>query len=167
METTTANSGALSELRETKIPTPDAEFFSAFVPELVFAAVVGIIVALAYAFVHRIAEDAEGAESEKTQPLPKKPAHEALAKLEALSDDDPEFASKVWSIVRTYLSETYGNPFFPNMTASEAVRAAGDREGLSGLATLARELEYSALAKRSDKRSDLRVSAAAFVTSEK
>lgn len=40
METTTQNSGALSELRPEKFPAPDADFFRAFVPEILFALVV-------------------------------------------------------------------------------------------------------------------------------
>lgn len=130
METTTANSGTLSELRATKFPAPDADFFSAFIPELVFAAAVGVLVALGYAFVHRIADAAE--ESESALPSAgRNPTNEAVVRLQALPEDDPEFASKVWTIVRTYLSETYGNPFFPNMTSSEAVRAAGNNAELS------------------------------------
>ncbi|MFZ3233283.1 MAG: hypothetical protein WA194_07330 [Patescibacteria group bacterium] len=40
MDNTTQNSGSLAELRPAKFPSPDADFFSAFLPEILFALVV-------------------------------------------------------------------------------------------------------------------------------
>lgn len=39
MDSTTENSGALSELRPIKFPDADGHFFGAFLPEIVFAAI--------------------------------------------------------------------------------------------------------------------------------
>lgn len=77
MDSTTQNSGALSELRPAKIPAPDADFFSVFIPEILFALVVGILASLAYYHFTRIIDKLEEPEAK---------AQETTAKARAISD---------------------------------------------------------------------------------
>lgn len=74
---------------------------------------------------------------------PKTAAEKAIASIRGLENDSEAFAEELWKILRTYLSERYGNPFFPNMTVSEAVVAMKDDAAFERLAELALKLEYS------------------------
>lgn len=100
MDSTTQNSGALSELRPAKIPAPDADFFSAFVPELVFALIVGAVAALAYSHFTRMIGKLE----EPAIKAPEKsPRERAVSEILSLDVQDAEFAAKIWAAVRRYL----------------------------------------------------------------
>lgn len=102
MDSITQNSGALSELRPAKIPAPDADFFSVFVPEIVFALIVGLIAALAYVHFTRIIGKLEEPE-EKAQEINAK--DRTISEIRKLDSGDAEFAAKIWSVVRRFLME--------------------------------------------------------------
>lgn len=74
---------------------------------------------------------------------PKTAAEKAIASIHRLKSDSETFAEDLWKILRTYLAERYGNPFFPNMTVNEAVIAMKNDIAFERLAELARRLEYA------------------------
>lgn len=120
------------------------------------------MVAIAYAYYSKLIEkipDERAGTPQKTTTA----ADKAAKLVEALDLEDAEYAAKVWAIVRNYLSEEYGNPFFPNMTASEAVNAAKHLTELSGLAMFAREIEYSAYVQNTDNHEKVRNASIAFL----
>lgn len=164
MDSTTQNSGALAELRPAVIPSPDADFFSAFVPELVFALVVGCLAALAYYHFARLVSKLEHSDNEPKGNTPKGHKQVAMESVERLDENDPRFAEKIWALVRTYLVAELGNPMFPNMTAAEAVKATSSMEGFEALAYFVRELEYSK-GKSPDRNARLKESATSFIRS--
>lgn len=159
MDSTTQNSGALSELRPAKIPAPDADFFSVFVPELVFAVIVGALVALAYFHFTKIIDKLE----EPDAKIPEKSAKDrAISEIRSLDSSDTEFAAKIWSAIRKFLVDELGNPMLPNMTASEAVSAMKSIPGFDSLAYFARELEYSQKERTAESNARLREAAIEF-----
>ncbi len=138
MENTTANSGALAELRDVRFPAPDSDFFSNFLPEFLFAVIVGILVGAAVAHYSKLFS---AIEAERNRP--KTALEEAVSSIRSLDCDSEHFAEELWKILRKYLSERYGNPFFPSMTASEAVIAMDKDPEFEKLAGLVRRLEYA------------------------
>lgn len=160
MDSTTQNSGALSELRPAKIPAPDADFFSVFVPELVFALIVGAVVALAYFHFTRIIDKLEEPVAKASE---KSPKDRAISEIRSLDPADAEFAAKIWSAVRRFLVSELGNPMLPNMTASEAVSATKSLPGFDSLAYFARELEYSQKERTGESNARLREAAIEFL----
>lgn len=160
MDSTTQNSGALSELRPAKIPAPDADFFSVFVPELVFAVIVGALVALAYFHFTKIIDKLE----EPAESIAEKSAKEvAISDIRSLDSSDSEFAAKIWASVRKFLVSELGNPMLPNMTVSEAVSVTKSLPGFDALAYFARELEYSQNDRTAESNAQLRNAAIDFL----
>ena len=82
-----------------------------------------------------------------------------------LDTDSADFARIVWTVLREYLMRAYGNPFFPNMTANEAIRAMGGNPAFEGLALLVRTIEYSPLSSLESKKT-LQSEALRFLTNE-
>lgn len=164
MGSTTQNSGALAELRPAVIPSPDADFFSAFVPELVFALVVGCLAALAYYHFARLVSKLEPSAEKSEEKAFKGHKQKALESIESLNVSDIRFAEKIWALVRAYLVAELGNPMFPNMTAAEAVKATSSMEGFEPFAYFVRELEYSK-DKSHERNARLKESATSFIRS--
>lgn len=122
MDHITQNSSPLDALRPAKFPYPDADFFMAFVPEAVFALVVGTLAALAYwhfsRLISRLSKNSH--ETELRAPTSKE---RALLDISALDAEDPDFAAKAWLIIRRMLADSSCNARFASMTAEEAVKA--------------------------------------------
>ena len=165
MDSITQNSGALAGLRPAVIPSPDADFFSAFLPEIAFAAIVGILAAIAYYHFARLVSKLENPESPDKPKARPSHKHRALENLDSLNLDDSEFAEKAWRTVRTFLVDEFRNPMFPSMTVTEAVKATESIGGVEGFAYFARELEYSAAKKTREANGKLKESAKSFIQS--
>lgn len=151
MEATTANSGATVTvtLRPAKIPVPDAAFFHGFAPELLYAGLSGLFVAvMAYVFsslLTRTPDVLPEASNDAVTPLSSR--DRALAELAAANVASADFAERVWSAVREFLSREFSDAAFLRRTATEAVREFRRRRpegsaGFSEIASAALRLEY-------------------------
>lgn len=163
MATTTENSpsAVAVELRGSKVPAPDAEFFRPFLPEIAFALVFSLVAVAISVFFSKLSSKPVIAVT--SEDLRKKAEREILS----IGADDPDFAAKTWASVRRYLSETFGNPFFPNMTPSEAAKAASNVPGVVGLAETSRELAYFPPKASSSAKERLRELALSVIRSSK
>lgn len=101
----------------------------------------------------------------KPQPKTETPLETAKRLISGIDTDDADSSRVVWNVLREYLMRAYGNPFFPNMTASEAIRAMGNDPLFGDLAVLVRTIEYSPLS-TPESRSNLRTQALRFLTNE-
>ena len=101
----------------------------------------------------------------KPQPKTETPLETAKRTISEFDAESADSARIVWNVLREYLMRAYGNPFFPNMTASEAIRAMGNDPLFEDLAVLVRTIEYSPLS-TPESRSNLRAEALRFLTNE-